>query len=153
MSQDTFDGDALAVSKYYERFKRFHGKEFHGSPMTLKGDMILVEKLPALEMKTKGGIIIAKAVTHRDTHADMMTEFGIVLLTGPGQVFEDGSTQACEAKPGDVILLPGNVGWYSQFGHMADYVPNTIGRLRDSQVGMTFTDYKKAFEFLNGGNL
>lgn len=147
--------DALAESKYLKRFEALRKCVNHGNfddvpPMTLKGDMILVERLPKLEMKTKSGIIIADAKTHKETAHDTATEFGIVLMVGPGQIFEDGSLQPCDSKPGDVILLSGNIYWYSQFGSLVDYKPYSIGRLRDSQVAMWFTDYKKAFEVLNG---
>lgn len=147
MTTEFFDGNAMAASKYFERFARL--LEFPGL-MTLKGDDILVERLPPLEMKTKSGIILADAKTHKQTAHDAATEFGIVLATGPGQVFEDGTVQPCDAKIGEVILLPGNVVWYSQFGHITDYEPYSIGRLRDSQVPVWFTDYKKVFEVLNG---
>jgi co-chaperonin GroES (HSP10) len=117
--------------------------------MSLKGDMMLVEKLPKIEKKTTSGIIIASTSTYKQTMGDADAEFGVVLMVGPGQILDDGTILQCDCKPGDVILLPGNVTWYSQFGHMSDYEPYTIGRLRDSQVGMTFTDYKRCFEVLN----
>lgn len=134
-------------SKYFERFGRLN---MFDPFMSLKGDMIMVEKLPKIERKTKSGIIIADHKSYKDNFSDAEAEFGIVLMVGPGQVFEDGTVQPCDSRPGDTILLPGNVFWYSQFGHLADYEPYTIGRLRDSQVGLWFTDYKKAFEVLNG---
>lgn len=146
-SQDNFDGDALKASKYLERFKRLEAAGI----LTLKGDMLLVEKLPKIEKKTKSGIIMAADVkSYKGTMDDDCAEFGIVLMTGPGQVFENGEIIPPDAKPGDVILLPGNVQAFAQFGHLADYVPYTIVRLRDSQVPMVFTDYKKVFEVLNG---
>ncbi len=149
MSETQFDGDALKASKYYQRFEKLGGS----TTMNLKGDMMLVEKLPKIEKKTSSGIIIVSdASQYRAGHGDSDAEFGIVLMVGPGQVLEDGTLLPCDSMPGDVILLPGNVAWYSQFGHMADYEAYSIGRLRDSQVGMTFTDYKKTFEVLNEKN-
>src|SRR3989304_625402 len=149
-----FNGDALASSKYFKRFNKLDKMkneytEAYFRPMILKGDMILVERLPSVEMKTNGGIIIPDVKTHKDTAHDAQAEFGIVLMVGPGQVFEDGTTLPCDSKPGDVVLLPGNTAWYSQFGHMSDYGPYTIGRLRDSQVSLWFNDYKKAMDILN----
>lgn len=143
-----FDGDALKASRYLERFRRL-SDELPGH-MILKGDMMLVEKLPPLEMKTKGGLIIGTASTHRDTARDTLTEFGVVLAAGPGQIFEDGSLQEPDSKPGDVILLPGTVTWYSQFGHIQGYDPYSIGRIRDAQVPLWFKDYQKVFDILNG---
>lgn len=148
MSEAFFDGDAIAASKYFKKFETLR-KEYPGA-MTLKGDNILVEKLPKVEMKTKSGLIMGTVTTHKNTVADSLTEFGIVLMTGPGQLFEDGSTCECDAKPGDIILLPQSTFWFGLFGHITDYDPYSIGRLRDGQVPMWFTDYKKAFEVLNG---
>lgn len=144
-----FDGDAVAVSKYFKRFKRLHD-DFFSSIMMIRGDNVLVERLPPLEVKTKSGLIIAEAKTHKNTVQDTCTEFGLVLATGPGQVFEDGTLAPCDAKPGDVVLLPQGTFWYGAFGHIADYTPYTIGRLRDGQIPIWFGDYMKAFEVLNG---
>jgi co-chaperonin GroES (HSP10) len=143
-----FDGDAIAVSKYFKKFQTLL-KECPGI-MTLKGDNVLVEKLPKVELKTKSGLIIGTSTTHKNTVADSVTDFGLVLMTGPGQVFEDGSDCPCDAKPGDIILLPQGTYWYGAFGHISQYEPYSIGRLRDGQIPMWFTDYKKAFEVLNG---
>ncbi len=143
-----FDGDALAASKYFKRFEKLR-KEYP-ELLTLKGDNILVEKLPKLEMKSKSGLILSANInTHKNTMGDALTEFGIVLLVGPGQFLDDGASIECDAKPGDVILLPTSVMWYSQFGHIADYESYSIGRLRDGQIPLWFKDYKKAFAVLN----
>jgi len=146
MSEKFFNGDVEQVSQYLNRFRRLA----HSSTLILKGDNILVERLPKIEMKSKSGLILGVDIkTYKDTAHDALTQFGVVLMVGPGQVYEDGTIQSTDSKPGDVILLPGNVQWYSGFGHIADYEPYSIGRLRDSQVGMWFQDYKQAFEILN----
>lgn len=145
MSRTFFEGDAKKVSRYYERFQRIES-----AFMELKGDMILVERLPKVELKTASGIILPHDVkTYKDTHSDRTTDFGIVLMTGPGPIFDDGTTGSCEAKPGDVVLLPGNVSWYSAFGTMKDYEAYGIGMVRDAQIMMHFKDYIKAMEVLN----
>lgn len=145
-----FDGDALKASRYWRRFlKLTQYEDKRGRKLNLKGDTVLVEKLPTLELKTKSGLIIAETTTHRETAADAATDFGLVLRTGPGQYFEDGTIQPCEAKPGDVILLPGNVRWFSQFGHIVGMKPYTIGLLRDAQILMDFKDYMEVFNVLN----
>ncbi len=146
MGKEFFDGDVKEASRYLERFQRLAGS----GTLILKGDTILVERLPKVEMKSKSGLILGVDVkTHKDTSADSALHFGVVLMVGPGQIFEDGTIQPTDSKPGDVILLPGNTAWYSQFGHIQDYDPYAIGRLRDSQVGLWFTDYRKAFDILN----
>lgn len=152
-----FTGDALADSRYFKRFQRLaaagrvNGEmEEYGNLMVLKGNTILVEKLPMVETRTKSGlIIVGGGNSYKETHQDAVTKFGIVLMTGPGEVLEDGTVAEMEVKPGDVILLPQSVYWYSTFGTMADYDANSIGLTRDSAALMVFTDYKKAFEVLN----
>src|SRR5690606_14582510 len=70
--------NALEESKYLKRFQALNkvptweGREEadYVPPMTLKGDMILVERLPKIEMKTKSGIIIADAKTYKETAHD-----------------------------------------------------------------------------------
>lgn len=159
MSQVTHTGDAREVSRYFKRFQRLTADTVNfGSgeavlndlPMVLKGDMLIVERLPKVELKTKGGIIMPHDVkTYKDTMSDRVTDFGIVLMTGPGHIFDDGSRAPCECKPGDVILLPGNVAWYSAFGTMGDYTAFSIGLVRDAQIMLQFSDYIKAMEVLN----
>lgn len=150
---DFFNGDAIQASRYWRKFEKLRAIEekLGRKLLILKGDTILVEKLPPVEIKLPSGIIYSDAKsTHKGTMADSVTEFGIVLAVGPGQIFEDGSSYPCDSKPGDVVLLPGNVMWYSMFGHIAGYQNYTIGRLRDSQVPIWLTDYQMAFEALNG---
>lgn len=147
MSQVSFKGDAREVSKYIKRFEKLAETSF----LELKGNLLIIERLPKVDMTTKSGIIIPSSIKgYRDTHADMVTDFGLVLMTGPGEVLEDGTHAAMETQVGDVILLPNNVHWYSTFGALADYEANTIGVTRDSHVLMTFKDYIKTFEVLNG---
>ena len=158
MSQVSFTGDARAISRYFERFQRLVAAgrvespemEELGNLMVLKGNTILVERLPRVEMKTSSGIIIPSTNGYKETHADKVTDFGIVLMTGVGEVLEDGTRAEMEVKPGDVILLPNSVYWYSPFGTLKNYEANSIGLTRDSAALMVFTDYQKAFEVLNG---
>jgi co-chaperonin GroES (HSP10) len=147
-----FDGDALSSSKYYERFQK--ARQF----LNLVGDNVLIERLPKpdLVQRTKSGIIMPTSgvSTYKHTHADDVMEFGLVLAVGPGQhiIGEDGQLKvlATLTKPGDVVLLTDNIEWYSQFGHMADYSANSIGRVRDANVMMFFSEYMKFIEALNG---
>lgn len=151
MNQDFFEGSAIASSRYWEKFQRLRAAEAkRGRPLLmLKGDQMLVEKLPPVEIKLPSGIIYSGVDTHKGTMADAATEFGLVLATGPGTMFEDGTEQPCDSKPGDVVMLPGNVFWYSMFGHLAPYHNYTIGRVRDAQIPMWTTDYELAFKVLN----
>lgn len=147
-----FTGDGKACSKYFTRFAEAQ------QHLRLAGDNILVEKLPKpdLEQRTASGIILPteKSSRYARTHADDLMEFGLVLAVGPGQhiIGETGQLEIlpCTCKPGDIILLTDNIEWYSQFGHMVDYDPNTIGRIRDANVMMFFSDYMAFIEVLNG---
>ncbi len=153
MSQVSFNGDARSTSRYFKRFQRLLEAQGEVLPMSLKGDMLIVERLPKIELKTSSGIILPHDMkTYKDTHSDRVTDFGLVLMTGPGAVFDDGSSAPCECKAGDVILLPGNVAWYSAFGTMADYEAYSIGLVRDAQVILHFPDYIKAMEVLNAND-
>jgi co-chaperonin GroES (HSP10) len=143
-----FDGDAIAVSKYFKAFQTLI-KEYPNA-MMLKGNQILVEKLPKVERKTKSGIIIAEAHTHKNTVADTATDFGLVLMTGPGQIDEKGNDIPTDARVGEIILLPHSTYWYGAFMGLPQYEPYTIGRLLDDQIPMWFGDYKKAYEVLSG---
>lgn len=148
-----FNGDAIQASKYWRKFQKLAALEekLGRKLLILKGDNILVEKLPPVEIKLKSGLIYSEAKsTHKGTMSDSVTEFGLVLAVGPGQQYEDGGLCPCDSKPGDVILLPSNTMWYSMFGHIAGYDSYSIGRLRDSQVPLWLTDYQMCFEALNG---
>jgi co-chaperonin GroES (HSP10) len=144
--------NAKQVSKYLKRFE--HASVF----LRLLGDNILVERLPKVdfEQRSKGGIILPteRLSTYKHTHADDLMEFAIVIAVGPGQhvIGETGQLEVlpCTTKVGDIILLTDHVEWYSQFGHMADYEALSIGRMRDANVMMMFTDYKEFIGAING---
>jgi len=150
---DFFNGDAIQASRYWKKFEKLRAFERKHSRqlLILKGDMLLVEKLPPIEIKMPSGLVYGTAKsTHKGTMADDVTEFGLVLACGPGQSYEDGTVIPPDSKPGDVVLLPGNVGWYSMFGHIAGYENYTIGRVRDAQIPIWTTDYQMTFEVING---
>lgn len=150
---DFFNGDAIQASRYWKGAQRIRSfeKRHNRQLIILKGDMLLVEKLPPVEIKMPSGLVYGSAKgTHKGTMADDVSEFGLVLMAGPGQTYEDGTHAPPDSKPGDVVLLPGNVGWYSVFGHIAGYQPYTIGRVRDAQIPIWTTDYQMTFEVWNG---
>lgn len=146
-----FTGDALACSKYYQRFQKAI------QHLRLVGDNILVERLPKpdLEQRTQSGIYLPTETNskYKATMADDFMEFGLVLAVGPGQhiIGETGQLEVLPTttKPGDIVLLTDNIEWYSQFGHMADFTPHSIGRIRDANVMMFFSDYLAFIGALN----
>lgn len=152
-----FNGDAIQASRYWEAFQRLQNKEieFACNLLRLKGDNLLVERLPKLEIghKVEGTnktiFIPGEIETYKDTAGDKMTNFGLVLRAGPGDVSSDGSRIEMEIEVGAVVLLPGNVEWFSVFGHLKHYKQYTIGRVREAQIPMDFRDYLTVFKELN----
>lgn len=144
--------ELASKSKYSKRF----GRLLRDAPDSLRieGDLIIVEALPKLEktVELSGGtkLIIADDKSYRSGHNEKTMEFGLVLMVGPGDVTDDGGRFEMPVKVGDVILLPGNMTWYSQFGSLANYEPYSIGVTRAASVLIHFSDPGKAFEVLNG---
>lgn len=151
MSQLITEKDPTSQNRYLARFRKFEGIEF--SPFELIGDMILVERLKPIESKTSSGIIIPTGdnKSYKATAKDAVMELGLVIMTGPGDVDSDGNRLEQTIFTGQVIELPMNISWYSQFGNMINYEPYSIGKMRASQALMVFSDYTAAMEVLNGG--
>lgn len=151
MSQDNTVGGLVEKSRYLKRFQKL-ASDAPGA-FRMEGDLLLIEALPKLEKEVTlaGGtkIVIADAKTHKQTHNDLAMEFGLVIMAGPGDIYE-GERLEMNCKVGEVVLLPGNVAWYSQFGSLANYEPYTLGVVRDASILVHLTDYEKAFEVLNG---
>lgn len=156
MSQELSMGGLLEKSRYLPRFRRL--AEIAPGALQVEGDLIIVERLEKLEssvtLKDKDGkdikLAIADVQSHKMTHSDKHMDIGVVVFAGPGDVV-DGERVAMNVKVGELILLPGNVVWYSQFGSLTNYEPYSLGVTRDSAVLMHFPDPVKAFEVLNGG--
>lgn len=151
MSQELSVGGLVQHSKYLKRFLNLH--EQAPGTLVLEGDLVIIEALPKLEktVTLEGGtkLFIADAKTHKMTHNEKTMEFGVVVMAGPGDVDENGDRFAMNVKVGQIVLLPGNVAWYSQFGSLANYEPYTLGITRASQILFHFTDANKCFEVLN----
>lgn len=150
MSQVISGGDPSQKSRYLNRFRQFETVNF--PPFELMGDIILVERLKPIESKTSSGIIIPTGDngSYKQTARDSVLELGLVLLTGPGDVDGDGIRIEMSVLSGQIIELPMNISWYSQFGNMKDYEPYSIGKMRASQALLLFADYEGAMEVLNG---
>lgn len=147
MSQDIYKGGGTQESAYLKPFLRLAASEM----LVLTGDNIYIERLGRIEQKTASGIIIPTETgnSYKEQHKDNVIELGVVLMTGPGDVDADGSRIPMEVSVGDIIEIPMNVKWYSQFMHLKDYKINAIGRMRASQVMVKIRDYEKAMAILN----
>ncbi len=149
MTQEYFTGVVQESSKYLARFQNLASAA--PGALTLLGDMLYVEKLGKIEAKTASGLYLPTDSPHsyKQQYQDDVVEMGIVLMTGPGDIDENGQHCAMNCKVGDIIELPANVRWYTQFMHMTDYKIGTIGKLRDAQITVLAPRYLEAMEALN----
>lgn len=136
-------------SLYLERFQKLPKM-----PATLRGNLILVEKIPEPEKKTKAGIILPSDNSHRQLNsigADA-PNFCIVLQVGEGYVSDEGTLvpDSMETKPGDIVLLPKlSIKYFSQFADLDDYKPDTIGIAKETEVQMLFRGEGEYLEYFN----
>lgn len=144
----------MEQSKYLDRFKALgqEGKAHYN----LIGSALLVEKIPEEEMR-KGGLIIAKPDSYKDTLADSRPIWVRILVTGSGYYSEDaeGNPQdvPLDTKPGDIALVGRvSVQWFSVFGELEDYDPQTIGITLEEEIKLRFNGeegFTEAFKILN----
>ena len=131
--------------KYKDRFDKIKDTDLY----ILRGATMLVEVLPKEELKTSGGIIIAKGEMQRATADDFRRGVGVVLMVGDG--YTDGSEM--EIKEGMVILLPFNPMYLSEFPGLTDYTQNSLAIVNEGDVLFAYKsldDYNKAKELMNG---
>jgi co-chaperonin GroES (HSP10) len=146
--------DNEASRSYFERFTALtEVKESH----ELIADCILVEKLPEPERRTASGIIYGLDVKNQiGTIAADRPHMVRVLAVGEGYYDEEtGKTTPLNVKPGDVVLVStSSVKWFSTFGDLRDYKPDTIGLSRESEIQWRFKGqdgFARVFEALNRG--
>lgn len=120
----------MVESKYEGFFKRFAELNVDSKHFKLKGPTALIEILPEIELKTESGLILAKALTHKQQSADFRPRLGLVLYIGEG--YTDGSNM--ELRPGMVIFLPTEVKQLSEFPGLKDYTANTLGIINENDI-------------------
>lgn len=125
-------------SKYLERFRSLSEvKKDIG--FRLNGSRLLVEILPAKEIKTASGLVLSSPDTFKATADSFKALLGIVLLTGEGYVDDDGKDVPMETKIGQVVVLNEfGLKYYSQFPGIADYTKNTVAMTSESEIQMSF---------------
>lgn len=124
-------------SKYAKAFSRIEGL------IGLRSDTILVEVLPRQEVRTAGGIIVGKADMFRATSEDRRRNLALVLLTG---------VDVKEVRPGQLIMLPFNPLYLSEFPGLEDHTADTLAMLPESDVILKYDSvdvYLKTKELLN----
>ena len=137
-------------SKYLKRFKNLKGQT------NLKGNLMIVEKIPEPEIKTKSGIILGDH-THKQlgTIRDQLPQFCIVLEVGPGYVDDAGNVVegSMDVEVGNVVLLPDMaLRQFSAIPGLLDYYHNTIALAKEDEVQMKFKsieEYQAYFDILN----
>lgn len=138
----------MPQSLYLERFKKLNKLNF-----TLYSDRIWVELLPTFESKTKHGIIITTETdNYRNDYQQKKSHFAVVLVVGEGWIDEEGKTVPLNVSQGDIIMIPSNTQWLSQFGPMQDYTQHTIGLTLESNIVCNFgptENFNLIFETLN----
>lgn len=143
-------------SKYLHRFQKLD--KVLGDSYELRGNLILVEKLPEEERVTKSGLILAsESVSARQLDGMQPAKKLLVmrvLYCGKGYYDEDDDTIPLDVKPGNMISAPvTSVQWYSNFEKMIDYEQYTIGRLTEDQIQQVWKDeaaYDTYFDILSG---
>ena len=142
-------------SKYLSRFADTF--DLKGT-YNLKGNRLLVERILDPERTTKSGIILDtgdNTSSQFNTIGSDKPLFFIVLDIGEGYTDDDGniSQKDMDVSIGDIIMLPKlSVKYFSIFGDLVNYVPDTIGIARESDIEIRFSGiegYEAYFKTLN----
>ena len=145
----------MIQSKYLDRFNLL-AKE-GASTFELIGDHILVERIPIVEKRTAGGLILSL-----ESNGNQKNSLGadlpiMVIVIGVGSGYYDEDTKASvplNVKPGDIGLVGAvSTKWFSDLP-IGDYKPYEIGLSREEEIKWLFKGsegYKRAFEILNSG--
>jgi co-chaperonin GroES (HSP10) len=135
----------MVESKYLKRFEALstpEGKETY----YLRGDRLLVEVLPKVEIKSEGGLIIQSdpLQVRGEVAANSRPTLVMVLAVGDGFVNSDGSLEDLPVQPG-AILLVSEMGlkYFSVFPGLKGFTSNTIAltRLEEAHVVWDSADH------------
>lgn len=123
-------------SKYLKAFKEGAA----GSYYKLSGDFLLVERIPAEEQKTAGGIILnAAPSTQIGSIGANLPTFVHVLAVGEGFYNEDGEDVPLTTKPGDILLVgQQSVKWFPVLPGFAKYEPFSVGISSEQETQLKF---------------
>ncbi len=121
----------------------------------LYGDALLVEEIPAEEVKRASGLFVpvAKAVTNVNGIESNRAVFCRVLAVGEGYISDDGESVPLNVEIGDVILVGRlSVNWFSVFGSVVATSGAQIGYTRESEIKVRFrgqAGYDATFSILS----
>lgn len=139
------------MSTYLKAFKEL--AESGAMNYELMGDNLIVEKIKEEERKV-GGLFIASVSSHRNTLETDKPHFVRVLAVGKG-FYNDETKEPIDldVKPGDIILVgPVSVKYFSYFGGLNNYEPDSIGITKDAEILLKFKGeegYNETFNILN----
>lgn len=132
-------------SVYLKTFDRVRTRK---DLFTLKGNFILVEKLPDIEIKSKSGLILNAKLDKMqfNTLQENIPNACVVLEVGEGYVDDEGLPieGSMSLAPGDVIILPKHaINYFSLFPALIEYMPNTIGLSKEDSAQFVFKGLDK----------
>lgn len=107
----------------------------------LFGDALLVEEIPAEEVKRSSGLVlpVSKAVTNVNGIESNRATFCRVLAVGEGYFDDEGKETPLNVVVGDVILVGRlSVNWFSVFGNVVATTQSQIGYTRESEIKVRF---------------
>lgn len=150
----------MKPSKYLEKVQRAVTEAKDGFVLT--GNVLLVEKVPHEEVKTKSGLVLA---THTgkdqvNSISANMPVFVHVLAVGSGfydTVKDDdgndvGVDVPLDTKPGDILLVgQHSARWLSVFP-IDNYEPFTVGVTSEAETQMRFRGLEAYGEFAKALN-
>lgn len=128
----------IEPSKYFKRFVELDMKEALSGHFQLLGSNLIVEKIKQPEIKTAGGLIIAQSASQKMTMHDKKASFVRVLRVGKGYYDpETNETIPLDTNEGDILLVsPESVTYFSAFGGLTNYEPETIGIMPENAALM-----------------
>lgn len=145
------------VKSYLPRFNKL--KQLDPKPYSLRGNLMLVEKLPEPELKTRGGIVLGGIIDNGSKQINGLgadiPQFCRILDIGEGYTDDDGNVipNSMSVQPGDIVLINRlSIKYFSLFHTFFDYKPDQIGLARDNDIQMHFKGDEglaKYFETLN----
>lgn len=136
----------MVESKYLERFKKLQLGD-----LPLRGNRLIIELLPKIEVKTKGGLVLATSLNdHRTTTNENQADVAIVLAVGEGYYGDDGEPVPLDIKVGNVILLTRfGIRAYSTFPGLSEYTADTIALCREADVHAAWPSIEAFKEYVD----
>ncbi len=143
-------------SKYLKAFQEL--AKTGDTNYELTGDCMLVERIPAEERRTEGGIILpdaTKEFRQVNSFAKDLPCWVYILAVGKGwydDKSDDKEVIPVAVSPGDIILIGAtSIKWFSDFG-TKNYEFGSIGLCRESDIQLRFKGregYETSMALLN----